>query len=133
MTEKEMQLKQKQEVPQVGEVTKPEKYYVPAVDIYETKEAVTVLAEMPGVSREGGEVDLEDDTLIIRSKMGSQDFGGETILLQEFETGNYLRKFTVAETIDQDKIDARMADGVLTLVLPKLAPAAPRKIEVQSG
>ena len=133
MTEKEMQLKQKQEVQQVGEATKPEKYYVPAVDIYETKEAVTVLAEMPGVSKEGVEVDLEDDTLIIRGKMGPQDFGGETILLQEFETGNYLRKFTVAETIDQDKIDARMADGLLTFVLPKVAPASPRKIEVQNG
>ncbi|HIJ78122.1 MAG: Hsp20/alpha crystallin family protein [Desulfobulbaceae bacterium] len=133
MTEKEMQLKQKQELQQAGEATKPDKFYVPAVDIYETAEAVTVLAEMPGVSKEGVEVDLEDDTLTIRGKMGPQEFGDETILLQEFETGHYLRKFTVAETIDQAKIDAKMADGLLTLVLPKLVPAAPRKIEVQGG
>jgi HSP20 family protein len=133
MTEKEMQLKQKQEVQRVAETTKPDKYYVPAVDIFETEEAVTVLAEMPGVSKEGVEIDLEDDTLTLRGKMEPQDFGEETILLQEFETGHYLRKFTVAETIDQAKIDARMSDGLLTLVLPKLAPAAPRKIEVQGG
>ncbi|MBU4117183.1 MAG: hypothetical protein KJ555_00275 [Proteobacteria bacterium] len=53
MTEKEMQIQQRQEVQQSGEPTKPEKQYVPAVDIYETAEAVNVLAEMPGLPRKG--------------------------------------------------------------------------------
>lgn len=131
MTEKEMQPQQKQEVRQAGEPTKPEKQYVPAVDIFETAEAVNVLAEMPGVAKEGVEVLLENETLTIRGTMLPEDHAGETILLREFEPGYYLRKFTVAEIIDQEKIKASMADGVLTLILPKVAPAKPRKIAVQ--
>jgi len=131
MTEKEMQIQQKQEVQQPGEPTKPEKQYVPAVDIFETAEAVNVLAEMPGVAKEGVEIELENETLTIRGTVASENRGGETVLLSEFEPGNYLRKFTVAETIDQEKIQATMADGVLTLVLPKIAPAKPRRIEVR--
>jgi HSP20 family protein len=131
MTEKEMQFQQKQEVRQAGEPTKPEKQYVPAVDIFETAEAVNVLAEMPGVAREGVEIELENETLTIRGVMAPCGYEGETVLLQEFQSGHYLRKFTVAETIDQEKIQATMADGVLTLVLPKVAPAKPRRIEVR--
>lgn len=131
MTEKEMQIQQRQEVQQAGEPTKPEKQYVPAVDIFETAEAVNVLAEMPGVAKEGVEIELENETLTIRGTMVSPVCQGETLLLQEFEQGHYLRKFTVAETIDQEKIQATMADGVLTLVLPKIAPAKPRRIEVR--
>ena len=133
MTEKEMQIQRKQEVMQPGEPTKPEKFYVPAVDIFETGEAVHVLAEMPGVGRDGVEVNLEEGTLTIRGTMASQEHEGETVLLREFEPGHYLRKFSVAETIDQEQIQARMADGVLTLVLPKVAPARPRRIEVKGA
>ncbi|MBA3002405.1 MAG: Hsp20/alpha crystallin family protein [Desulfurivibrio sp.] len=131
MTEKEMQIQQRQEFRQTGEPTKTEKQYVPAVDIYETAEAVNVLAEMPGVAKEGVEIELENETLTIRGVMASHACEGETLLLQEFEPGHYLRKFTVAENIDQEKIQATMADGVLTLVLPKVAPAKPRRIEVR--
>jgi HSP20 family protein len=131
MTEKEMQIQQKQEVQQAGEPTKPEKQYVPAVDIFETAEAVNVLAEMPGVAREGVEIELENETLTILGVMAPCGCEGETVLLREFAPGSYLRKFTVAETIDQEKIQATMADGVLTLVLPKVAPAKPRRIEVR--
>ena len=131
MTEKEMQIQRKQEVQQAGEPTKPEKQYVPAVDIFETAEAVNVLAEMPGVAREGVEIELENETLTIRGVMAPCGCEGETVLLREFAPGSYLRKFTVAETIDQEKIQATMADGVLTLVLPKVAPVKPRRIEVR--
>ena len=133
MTDKEMQVQQKQEVQQSGEPTKPERQYVPAVDIYETAEAVHVLAEMPGVPKDGVEIDLEDDTLTIRGAIPTQSHEGETELLREFEAGHYLRKFTVAETIDQEKIRATMTDGVLTLVLPKVAPVGPRRIEVRGA
>jgi HSP20 family protein len=131
MDNKEMQVQQKQEVRQAGEPTKPEKQYVPAVDIFETAEAVNVLAEMPGVSREGVEIELENETLVIRGAVVSEEPRGETVLLREFEPGHYLRKFTVSEAIDQEKIQAKMADGVLTVILPKVAPAKPRRIEVR--
>ncbi|MFU8819016.1 MAG: Hsp20/alpha crystallin family protein [Desulfurivibrio sp.] len=131
MSDKEMQVHQKQEVQQAGEPTKPERYFVPAVDIYETDEAVHLLAEMPGVGKDGVEINLENDTLTIKGhKVGN---GGEAgrVLLREFETGSYQRRFTIAETIDQGKIVASMADGLLNLVLPKVEPAKPRRIEVR--
>jgi len=131
MSEKEIQVRQKQEVEQAGEPTKAERYFIPPVDIYETDEAVTLIADMPGVTKEGVEINLENDTLTIRGTKTGNGVQGERVLLKEFETGHYLRKFTIAETIDQAKIEASMADGVLTLVLPKVEPAKPRKIEVK--
>ncbi len=131
MTEKEMQIQQKKELQQAGEPTKQEKFYVPAVDIFETAEAVHVLAEMPGVAKDGVQVQLEEGTLTIRGDIAQRPPEGETVLLREFEPGGYLRKFSVAETIDQERIEAKMADGVLTLVLPKVEPAKPRRIEVK--
>ncbi len=133
MTEKEMQVREKQEVQQAGEPTKAERYFMPAVDIYETDEAVTVVAEMPGVAKEGVEVRLEDDTLTIKGTKTGNGGEGERVLLREFESGHYLRRFTITEIIDQTKIEAAMADGVLTLKLPKVEPAKPRKIVVQGG
>lgn len=133
MTEKEMQVREKQEVQQAGEPTKAERYFMPAVDIYETDEAVTVVAEMPGVAKEGVEIRLEDDTLTIKGTKTGNGGEGERVLLREFESGHYLRRFTITEIIDQTKIEAAMADGVLTLKLPKVEPAKPRKIVVQGG
>ena len=133
MSEHELQVQENKEVQHSGETTKPEKYFVPAVDIYETEDEVTVVAEMPGVSNDGVDVSLEDDVLTIKGSRAPEDAGDRRVLLQEYESGNYLRRFTVAESIDQDKIRATMADGLLTVVLPKAAPAKPRKIEVQMG
>jgi len=132
MSEKEMQVHHKQEVKQAGEPTKSERYFVPAVDIYESEEAVHLRAEMPGVDKDGVSIDLENDTLTIHGAKAANGGADEHVLLQEFETGHYLRRFTIAETIDQEKIEASMADGLLNLTLPKVEPARPRKIEVKS-
>ncbi len=134
MGEKELTVQEKQEVQHKGETTRPEKYFVPAVDIFETDNEVTVVAEMPGVGSKGVDISLQDDVLTIKgSPEPEPESDDRRILLQEYESGNYLRRFTVAETIDQDKIEASMTDGLLKVVLPKAAPARPRKIEVQAG
>ncbi|NOX80245.1 MAG: Hsp20/alpha crystallin family protein [Deltaproteobacteria bacterium] len=133
MSEQELRVQQKQEVQHSGETTKPEKYFVPAVDIFETEKQVTVTAEMPGVAGEGVDISLEDDVLTIRGSKQPEEQTDARILLQEYETGHYLRRFTVSEAIDQEKIEASMNDGLLTVVLPKTTPAQPRKIEVKVG
>lgn len=133
MAEQELQVHEKKEVRQAGEPTKPVKQFVPAVDIYESADAVTVLAEMAGVDKDGVEISLEEGVLTIKGIMGEQGNDDEKYLLREYETGNYMRRFAVSETIDQEKINATMADGILSLVLPKVEPAKPRKIEVKAG
>ena len=134
MTEKELQTQQKREVQQNAEPTKPMKQFIPTVDIYEDENSVTLLAEMPGVSKNGVEIKLDDGNLFIEGVMQSdQEMTGKTVLLQEYEVGNFVRKFSVSETIDQDKIEAVMANGILKLVLPKIKPAEPKKIEIKAG
>ncbi|OQX08932.1 MAG: heat-shock protein Hsp20 [Desulfobulbaceae bacterium A2] len=131
MNDNELKVLPKQEVQQQGESTKPEKYYVPAVDIYESEESVTVVAEMPGVSREGITIELEENVLTLQGAMLADEPREMRALLREYEPGHYLRRFTVAETIEQQGITASLCDGMLTVVLPKAVPAKPKRIEVQ--
>jgi len=131
MSANEMKVQQKKEVEHRGEATKSEKYYIPAVDIFESDKEVTVIAEMPGVTAAGIAVTLEDDVLTIRGHREDMQAAGGRALLMEYEPGNYQRRFTVAETIDQAGIRASVNNGMLRVVLPKAEPAKPRKIDVQ--
>jgi len=111
---------------------RPTKQFLPPVDIYETADAVTLLAEMPGVSKEKIEIKLDEGVLTLKGTARPLLSQGRRILLQEYEAGEYMRRFTISESIDQEKIRATMADGVLKVVLSKVKPAKPRKIEVHS-
>ncbi|MDH4318491.1 MAG: Hsp20/alpha crystallin family protein [Desulfobulbaceae bacterium] len=133
MTDKDLKVAQKQELLHKEETTNTDKYFVPPVDIYETDKEVTVVAEMPGVGSEGVDVSLDADVLTIKGCVEpSGENEGHKVLLHEYDTGHYLRRFTVAETIDQDKISAALNDGLLKITLPKSTPAKPRKIEVRT-
>jgi HSP20 family protein len=131
MTEKELQFRDKQEVQGAGEPTKTGITFVPAVDIYETEEALTLVADMPGVSPEGIRIDLKDDQLTVAGEVFESGGNQERVLLKEYETGNYVRQFALGEVIDQSKITAQLKNGVLTLVLPKVEKAKPRRIEIK--
>ena len=132
MTEQELKIHDKKTASSDGETTKSEAYFSPHVDIFETENDVTVIADMPGVTTEGIDLSLEENILTIQGHRPPQQHTGR-ILLEEYENGHYLRRFTVAETIDQDKIEASLADGVLRVRLPKAGPTKPRKIEGKIG
>ncbi|MDX9785715.1 MAG: Hsp20/alpha crystallin family protein [Desulfobacterales bacterium] len=127
---KELQAKEKQELASVAEQTKPGLVFTPDVDIYETDHALKLVADMPGVTPETLNIDLRDNVLTITGD--SPPLGGaeEKAVLVEYNTGTYYRQFTLSEIINQDKIDAQLNDGVLSLTLPKVEKAAPRKIAV---
>jgi len=132
MTDKELKIHQKKEVEQSGEPTRPTRQFLPAVDIFESADAVTLLAEMSGVSKDKIEIKLEEGILTLKGTAHPFLSQGRRILLQEYEAGEYMRRFTISESIDQGKISATMADGVLQVVLPKVKPEKPRKIEVHA-
>jgi HSP20 family protein len=132
MTEQELKIQEKKAAQPSGETTKSDTYFAPHVDIFETDRDVTVIADMPGVTAEGIDLSLEDNILTIQGHRPPQPQLGR-LILEEYETGHYLRRFTVAETIAQDKIEASLADGVLKVRLPKVGPAQPKKIEVKIG
>jgi Molecular chaperone (small heat shock protein) len=132
MSAQELKVQGKKAAQPGDEATKNETYFAPHVDIYETDRAVTVVAEMPGVTVEGVDLSLEDSILTLQGRRVLHEQPGR-IILEEYEAGHYLRRFTVAETIDQEKIAASLTDGMLTVHLPKAIPAQPRKITVKLG
>jgi len=132
MTDQELKLQEQKAARAGGETTKNETYFAPHVDIFESDREVTVIADMPGVTPEGVELSLEDSILTIQGHRPPRTQPGRPIL-EEYEIGHYLRHFTVAETIDQEQIEASLADGVLRVRLPKAVPAQPRKIQVKLG
>jgi len=107
--------------------------FMPPADIYETKDSIVVLTEMPGVSSEGVDISLERRVLTIRGHSASQDHSGYQRVYNEYTDGDYERVFTLSENIDRDRIEATLKDGVLQLVLPKAEAAKARKIELKSS
>jgi len=132
MTEQELKIQEKKAAQPNGETTKTGTYFAPHVDIFETDKEVIVIADMPGVATDGIDLSLEDNILTIQGRRPSPQHLGR-LILEEYESGHYLRRFTVAEIIAQDKIEASLADGVLKVRLPKVGPAQPKKIEVKIG
>lgn len=132
MTEQELKIQDKKAATPHGETTKNERYFAPHVDIFETDKEVTVMADMPGVTTEGIDLSLEENILTIQGHRPAMKQAGR-VILEEYESGHYLRRFTVAETIDQNLIEASLADGVLKVRLPKTGPTQPKKIEVTMG
>lgn len=106
-----------------------ERTITPPVDIYETEEGLVVLADLPGVDKDGLDVRVENDILTIRGT-SRNGLPGEPIY-REFELANYFRQFELSDKVDQSKITAELKHGVLTLRLPKAEEAKPKKIEVK--
>ena len=86
---------------------------------------------MPGVASEGLVIDLKDNQITITGQAQDPTGPPERYLLKEYETGNYFRQFALSEVIDQEKIKAQLKNGVLTLVLPKVEKAKPRRIDIK--
>lgn len=129
---KELQVKPKQEVATPAERTRPGLVFTPNVDIFETDNEIVLIADMPGVALDGVSIDLRENTLTLTGEDESEAGENETALMTEYQSGKYYRQFTLSSLIDQDKIDANLADGVLRLSLPKIEKATPRKIEVKT-
>ncbi len=130
MKSKEMEVKNKSEsdIPSAAEITREGPVYTPRVDIWENEKELTLVADIPGVEPAGLELDLRDNTLTIMGKVKPED--DRRYILKEFGVGNYYRQFTLSEVIDQEKIAANVKNGVLTLTLPKVEKAQPRKIQI---
>lgn len=114
------------------ERTRSERCYLPPTDIYETADAIVVVADMPGVGADGVSVELDGNTLTIAGTPAAAPETREAVR-REYEPGGYERAFTLSDAIERKRIGASIKDGVLTLVLPKAAPAKARQIQVQAG
>jgi HSP20 family molecular chaperone IbpA len=104
---------------------------VPPVDVFEEKDNVTLIADLPGVGKDALDLQIDKDIMKIHGKIQKtmdKDTGG---YYTEFPEKDYYRAFTVGEEIDRDKINASINNGVLKVVLPKRERAKPKKIEIK--
>jgi len=125
-----------QRIPQTTETTSrttSRPVFLPPADIYETRDNIVVLAEMPGVAPDGVDITLERRVLTIRGRSAANEHGGYQRVYNEYTDGDYERSFTLSDNIDRDRIEATLKDGVLHLVLPKAETARARKIELKIG
>lgn len=100
------------------------------VDVHEDAEHIYVDAEMPGFKKEEIGVTLEDGVLTIRAERKSEE-STTTKHLTERRYSRVQRSFSLPTSVDASKVDAKLADGVLHLVLNKQEAVKPRKIEIQ--
>lgn len=119
--------------PATLEGTRPGPVDSPAVDIFEDADAITILADMPGVERDALRIDLNEGVLTMTGEAAQTRGETEADVVTEFLPGRFLRRFALSERIDQSKIEATLTDGVLRLVLPKAEATKPRRIEVKTN
>ena len=103
----------------------------PPVDIYETDEALVMKAELPGFSKDDINIELKDNTLVIRGERKREDEVKEgSYHRTERMYGAFQRAFMLPTVVDQEKVKASYKDGVLELRLPKVQAAQPKRISV---
>jgi len=130
----EVQELEKQEVAESGtERTRDRPAFVPRADIYETDEAIVVVADMPGVDETTVDITLEKDVLTINGYVEPVSPEGYSLAYAEYRVGDFQRAFTLSDQVDRDGIEASLKDGVLRLRLPKVTEAKTRKITVKAG
>ena|ERR1700761_6599662 len=126
----ELAVREKQELAKKDEKTIPGRYYVPAADIFETEDALTLMLEMPGVEKKDVNIALEDDVLRVEGQIDFSKYKGMEPVYTEYNVGHYARGFSLSGKINREGITAQLEDGVLTVTLPKAKEAMPRRIAV---
>ena len=106
--------------------------WTPSVDITENDNAFTLLADIPGVDPKDIEISMEKGILTIKGERGSEKVDeGENYRRVERVSGQFYRRFTLPDSANADKIEAKSEHGVLRINIPKQEVAVSRKIEVQ--
>jgi HSP20 family protein len=105
--------------------------WTPPIDVYETADSYIVSAEVPGLARDQVELSMADSRLTIRGERA--DRGADNVHYHQVERGHgaFARTFEFNDKVDADAVTADLANGVLTITLPKLPATPRRKIDVR--
>jgi HSP20 family protein len=106
-------------------------WFVPATDIYESPDEITLVMDMPGVAHDCAQVGIVDDELIVTGHVTHGEDQDDYVLYREYDIGHYHRHFGVPEAVERSKIEARMANGVLKITMPKTTKEKPRRIPIK--
>ena len=108
--------------------------WMPAMDVYETDEKVVVAVELPGIKAEDVEVSVEDSTLTVSGKREfASEVTEESYHRIERRYGSFSRAVSLPPQVDTAKVEARFADGILIVEVPKVEKAKPKKIQIKGA
>jgi HSP20 family molecular chaperone IbpA len=111
----------------------PERWVcTPPIDIFDNGSGLVLRADLPGVTSESLELQVQDNKLTLFGRVASQAPEGAQLVHQEYRVGDYLRSFILSEDVDHERITAKLVNGVLEVVLPRAAQSEPRRIQVKT-
>jgi HSP20 family protein len=116
-----------------AEVPEQRLLFTPPIDIYESEEGLVLVADLPGVTLENLELQVQDNKLTLFGRVSS--YVPENMLgkHEEYGVGDFLRSFILPDVVDHERISAKLNNGVLKVVLPKAEQPEPRKISIDEG
>jgi HSP20 family molecular chaperone IbpA len=122
-------------VPPAGEVVRsePQVVFLPPIDIFETDEGLVLLADLPGVSGETLELQVQDNKLTLFGRVEPTIPPEARLMHQEYRVGHFLRSFILSDEVDHERISAKLNQGVLEVQLPRLKRSEPRRIHVATS
>jgi len=116
---------------QPGELDRQLPVTTPSVDIFENESEILLHVDMPGVAKDDISINIDNGKMVL-SGICRLDSGG-AMTWREFGDTEYRRTFSVPQSIDVNKVNGELKDGVLRLHLPKSEAAKPRQIEIKMG
>lgn len=102
----------------------------PSIDIHESEDGLVLEADLPGVSLETLDLQVEDNKLTLFGRVKRTLPEGAVAVHKEYEVGDFLRSFILSDNVDHDRISAKLNNGVLRVELPRAEQSEPRRIQV---
>ena len=106
--------------------------FTPPIDIFETPDGLVLLADLPGVTLESLELQVQDNKLTLFGRVEAVVPDAGTLIHQEYGVGHYLRSFILSDDVDHERITAKLTNGVLEVVLPRATKTEPRRIQIRT-
>ena len=106
----------------------------PKVNVYEYDDRVGIIAEIPGLDKKDLKVDVQEGILVISGdKHALYNDDGAKVIRRELKQSSFKRQFELGEQLDGDNIKASFKDGLLSIDIPKVEPAKPKKLSIKIG
>lgn len=106
--------------------------FTPPIDIFETPDGLVLQADLPGVTSDTLELQVQDNKLTLFGRVEALVPEHGRLIHQEYGVGHYLRSFILSDDVDHDRIAAKLTNGVLEVFLPRAAKTEPRRIQIRT-
>jgi HSP20 family molecular chaperone IbpA len=109
----------------------PRSVCAPPIDIFETDTGLVLHADLPGVSADDLELQVQDNKLTLFGQVAPPAPENARLIHQEYLVTDFLRSFILSDEVDHERIEAKLNNGVLEVMLPRAGKAEPRRIQVR--